>query len=104
MLLEDKKGIDIKAINVEEITPITSYIVIVTANSTVHAKSMASHILGFFKSTKLTKMIKNQPDSNNPWVLIDAGDILINIFQKEKEIFIILINFTLKVKSNNSLF
>lgn len=87
MLLEDKKGIDIKAINVEEITPITSYIVIVTANSTVHAKSMASHILGFFKSTKLTKMIKNQPDSNNPWVLIDAGDILINIFQKETRDF-----------------
>lgn len=86
-LLEDKKGIDIKVINVEEITPITSYIVIVTANSSIHAKSMTNHLIAFFKNTKLTNMLKNQPDLNNPWILIDAGDILINIFQKETREF-----------------
>ncbi len=82
-LLDDKKGIDIKVINVEEIIPITSYIIIVTANSTVHARSLAGNVLSFFKDSKLGTMINNRPDLNNPWILIDAKDILINIFLQE---------------------
>jgi len=86
-LLDEKQGIDLKVINVEEIIPITSYIVIVTANSTVHAKSLANNIFSYFKNSKLGNMINNRPDLNNPWILIDAKDILINIFLKETRDF-----------------
>ncbi|MBN2545594.1 MAG: ribosome silencing factor [Spirochaetes bacterium] len=86
-LLDEKKGIDIKVIDVEEIIAITSYIIIVTANSTVHAKSLANNILSFFKNSKLNSMINHRPDLNNSWILIDAKDILINIFLKETRDF-----------------
>ena len=79
-LIDSKKGEDIIAIDVEEITSIAQYIVIVTANSLVHSNSLAKNILDFLDENGFHNLYKRKPDLNNPWILIDTSDIVVNIF------------------------
>lgn len=87
-IIDSKKGEDIIAIDVSDVTSIARYIIVVTTTSTVHSNSLAKHILDFFENNKLRELLFNKnPELNNPWILIDATDIIINIFQREARDF-----------------
>ena len=87
-LIESKQGIDITVIDIHEVSSIADHIMIVTANSMVHSRSMSKYIVDFLKEKGLTGEMKNKNiDLNNPWVLIDGGEIVINLFLKETRDF-----------------
>ena len=85
-LIEDKKGINPVSIDVEDVASIAKYIIIVTANSSVHSKSLTNYILELFKDNNMRLYNKN-PDTQNPWILIDSGEIIVHIFQSEARKF-----------------
>ena len=86
-LINSKKGEDILVIDVEEITVVAKYIVIITATSLVHSNSLGKYIINFFEENGFDNLYKKRPDLNNPWVLIDASDIIVNIFLPETRDF-----------------
>ncbi|OHD07347.1 MAG: ribosome silencing factor [Spirochaetes bacterium GWD1_27_9] len=87
-LIDSKKGEDIAVIDVKEILPVTNYVFVVTANSSVHAHSLAKYIISFFVENSLKNFLHNKSiDLNNPWILIDGGDIIVNVFLKETREF-----------------
>jgi ribosome-associated protein len=81
-LLEEKKGEDIVVLDVSKHTNIADYFVIVTANSTVHARALTDYLIESLGKEGI------YPDhveglENAYWVLIDFMDIIVHIFQKE---------------------
>jgi ribosome-associated protein len=87
-LLNEKKGENITIIDVDKISNIAKYIIIVSANSTVHSASLSGYVIDFFKSNNSGELLfTRSPDTNNPWILIDGTDYLINIFLGETRNF-----------------
>ena len=62
------------------------YMIIAAGNSSRHTNSMAQKIIEFFKIHKIKK-ISVEGLQKSDWILIDAGDILLNLFQQETREF-----------------
>ncbi|HNZ26837.1 MAG TPA: ribosome silencing factor [Spirochaetota bacterium] len=87
-LLDSKKAGDIVAIDVKEVTTIADYVIVVTANSNVHAGSLGRYTVEYFLDSDYKDfMYKKNVELNNPWILIDAKDVIVHIFQKQEREF-----------------
>jgi ribosome-associated protein len=86
-LIDEKKGEDIKVIDVSEITSIAKYIVIVTTMTNVHSNSLAKYVLEYFETKAPYMLLTKNPTYNNPWVLIDGADIIVHILLPEARNF-----------------
>lgn len=84
--LRDKKAIDIRAIDVRGLSPITETIVVVTATSVRHAQGLANHILDKVSEEKLEYLGMEGFQQGN-WILIDLNDVLVHIFQADNRHF-----------------
>ena len=76
--LEDLKGVDIKVLDVTDMTSITDRMVIVGGTSTRHVKSLADHVV------LKAKQAGNPPlgiegEQAGEWVLIDLGDVVVHV-------------------------
>ncbi|WP_448584061.1 ribosome silencing factor [Thermocrinis sp.] len=81
-LLEEKKAEDIVVLDVSELTNISDYFIIATANSAVHARALAEHITETLEKEGI-RPIHVEGLENAYWILIDFVDIIIHIFQRE---------------------
>ena len=81
--LESEKAVDLVSLNLEGKTDIASYMVIASGTSSRHIKSMAEILLEkiepYFKSG-----VNVEGLNSSSWILIDAFDIIINIFMPEE--------------------
>jgi ribosome-associated protein len=83
-LIDLKQGLDTTVIDVQEITPIADFIFIITANSSVHLKSLGKYVVDFFVEKKMDKFLSSKSTNfDNNWVLIDGGEIIVNLFLKD---------------------
>ena len=86
--IESKKGENLIVIDISEIMLIASYVVIVTANSITHSNSLTKYILDFFIQSEYKDMLYQKNFTlDNPWILIDAKDIIVHIFLEETREF-----------------
>ena len=82
-LLEDKKGEDIKIVDVRDRTPFTDYYILVTAPNMRAAGAYAESLEDFFQNkVDDLRQIEGQPESG--WVLVDAGEVVVHIFTAAK--------------------
>ena len=80
--LEELKAQNIKTLNVEKSSSFTSIIIIATGTSNRHIKSIADKVVDDLKENKIDILGKEGFESQE-WVLIDAGDVLINVMSKD---------------------
>lgn len=80
--LDDLKGLDIQAIDVEHLTDMMDKIVICTASSTTHAKALSKNLEQELKSKDIT-ILGIEGDNKSDWVLVDIGDIVTHIMLEE---------------------
>lgn len=80
--LDDKKGMNILAFNVTEQSGYTDYMVFVTGTSSQHNKTLYENILRELKKNGYHKPIVEGAQTGK-WVLIDAGDIVVNVMLDE---------------------
>jgi ribosome-associated protein len=85
-LILQKKGTDIKILNLEGKTSVTDYFVICSASSTTMVKAIADHLL---KETKLAgeKVWRDEGYSGLTWVLLDFVDVVVHVFTEETRKF-----------------
>ena len=85
-LILQKKGTDIKILNLEGKTSVTDYFVICSASSTTMVKAIADHVL---KETKLAgeRVWRDEGYSGLTWVLLDFVDVVVHIFNEETRRF-----------------
>ncbi len=81
-LLDNKKANDIKILEVKELTIITDYFVICSADSTTQVKALTEHLEETMKLEGF-KLFGIEGVSNARWILMDYGDVIVHIFLEE---------------------
>jgi len=84
--MEEKKAEDIRIIAIDEVSSIADYFIIANGNNISQVHAIADFVeekLG--KSGMLPKQIEGYQNAN--WVLMDYGDVIIHIFDKENRLF-----------------
>lgn len=81
--LDDKKATDILAIDIMEKASFADYLVVATGNSERQVNSLVDDVEDAFAKEGL--FVKNiEGKQNSGWVLMDFGDIIVNVFTKEQ--------------------
>ncbi|QWF70753.1 ribosome silencing factor [Methylomonas paludis] len=76
--LDQRKGLHISTLDVHNKTNITDYMVIVSATSARHAKSLADYVSEKVKENGVMPLgLEGQNGSD--WVLLDLGDVIVHI-------------------------
>lgn len=83
--LDDRKGDDILILDLRRVNSYLSFFVIVTGNSSTHCRGMARDFVSFAAEKGLQLAAKPHLDST--WIVIDLGDIVIHIFNRETRSF-----------------
>ena len=84
--IEDIKGLDLKFIDVRELTTITDYMVLCTGTSNRHAKSIADNVIQKAKEAGYRPLGVEGLDSAE-WVLVDLGDVVVHVMQAQARAF-----------------
>lgn len=95
--LEDVNAKDIEVYDMREKSPFFDYLVIATATSNRQLQASIQHI-----NDDLAKAKYDHPrvegKQSNSWVLIDAKDIIVNVFTKEEREFYDLEKMLVEIK------
>ena len=80
------KAEDITLLDVKEVSSFADEIIIATANSNRHVISVSEKLVEALKENKINIIgVEGQPDSG--WILVDCGDVVINIMRREQREF-----------------
>ncbi|MCL4162038.1 UNVERIFIED_CONTAM: hypothetical protein GTU68_016289, partial [Idotea baltica] len=81
--LDSDKAEDIQVIDLEGKTEFAKYMVIATGTSSRHVKALSSKLSEELKREIGFDTIRIEGAEKAEWMLLDAGDIIINIFKPE---------------------
>ena len=82
----DIKGLDLKSIDVRELTTITDYMVLCTGTSNRHAKSIADNVIARAKEAGYRPLGVEGLEAGE-WVLVDLGDVVAHVMQAQTRAF-----------------
>lgn len=82
-MIEDRKGENVVVIDLSDVSMPTSYFVIGEADNSVHMKAIASHFMKNFP----IKARHREGLSERRWIIMDYGDMVVHIFDKEARAF-----------------
>lgn len=85
-LILQKKGTNIKVLDLRKVTGITDFFVISSASSDVQIKAISDHIIKEAKK-KGEKVWHNEGTMSLNWVLLDFVDVVVHIFNEETRRF-----------------
>lgn len=80
--LEDKKGEDIRLVDVRTISGVTDYYLIASGASAPHLKAMFNDVLRTLKEAGVP-YFRKAGDPQSGWLVIDYLDVVIHIFSVE---------------------
>lgn len=84
--LDDKKGVNIKVIDISEISIIADYFIIAGGNNENQVKAMADNVEeGLHKAGINPNNIEGYTAAN--WILMDFGDIIVHVFNEDDRLF-----------------
>ena len=84
--IENLKGEDLVVLEVQENFAVTDFMMIVTGNSSRHVKAMLDLVVYSSKEEKVS-IIGVEGRELYEWVLIDLGDVIVNLMQREARKF-----------------
>ena len=86
--LEDDKAIDPVVISLAGKTNIADYMVVATGTSQRHLVSMADKLRDRLRGEGPRDLtIEGVEQGGSPWILIDAGDVIVHLFRAETREF-----------------
>lgn len=85
-ILDNKKGMDIKVIGIENISVLADYFVIATGTSSTHVKALADEVEYKLKEIGVTTE-HIEGHRSNSWILLDYGNVIIHVFSSEARDF-----------------
>ena len=80
--LDSLKATDIQSLDTRQITDMMNNIVVCTASSTTHTKSLAKNLELELKAKKIT-ILGIEGGNKSDWVLVDIGDVVTHIMLAE---------------------
>ena len=84
--LDDKKGIDIKVLDISEISVMADYFIIASGMNRNQVQALADNVEEKLHEVKVhPRQIEGYQSAN--WVLMDFNDIIVHIFNEEDRLF-----------------
>jgi ribosome-associated protein len=81
--LEEKKGGDIRVLDVSQQSSITDYLVVATATSEPHLRALRVELEKALDGAKAHIVgIETAPESG--WIVVDAFDVMVHLFSAER--------------------
>ncbi|MBN2899435.1 MAG: ribosome silencing factor [Clostridia bacterium] len=85
-LIDDKKGSDISLLDVQKISSVSDYFIIASGSSNRQVLAIAENVEdGMEKQGYFLRHKEGHREGN--WVLLDFGDIVVHVFNKEQRVF-----------------
>ena len=84
--IDDKKGQDIKVIDIHNVSVIADYFVIASGTNSNQVQAIVDNVeeqLG--RAGFEAKQIEG--NSNSSWILMDYGDVIVHVFDEENRLF-----------------
>lgn len=82
----DKKGKDIRILNLENLSPIADYFVICSGGSDVQVKAIANEIEDKMEEAGY-EIIHKEGHQFGRWILLDYGNVIAHVFYEEEREF-----------------
>ena len=86
LVLDSKKGRDIKVLHVEDKTVIAEYFVVCTGNSSTQIKALADEV-EYQIGRRGVQPYGVEGRDNNTWLLLDYSNVIVHIFSREAREF-----------------
>lgn len=83
--LDDKKAVDLKAIEVTEVTVLADYFILATATSTTHVRALADEVEDALSKEGLEP--HHIEGRTTGWILIDYGTVVVNVMDAKNRDF-----------------
>lgn len=80
--LEDNKAENILVLDIEGISSFADVIMIATANSNRHAKSLADKLVESIKANN-KNILSVEGKVESGWILVDCGGVVVNIMKED---------------------
>jgi ribosome-associated protein len=82
-LIEDRKGEDIAVIDLSDVSIPTSFFVVAGGDNPAHVKALINAL----RTGLPSKPQRSEGVSERKWVVLDYGDIVVHIFEKDAREF-----------------
>lgn len=83
----DKKALDIKVLDLREVATFTEFFVIAGGTNQRQVQAIADEITEQLKKQLSTRAVRTEGYNTAEWVLLDFGDFIVHIFNKEAREF-----------------
>ena len=80
--IEDMKAEDVLVMDVKQKTTVTDWIIVASGTSSRHVKSIANGVVVDAKKQGV-KPYGVEGEAVGEWVLVDLGDVIVHVMQKE---------------------
>ena len=77
--LDDRRGEDIQALKISDLTILADYFIIVNGTSNTHVRTLADEV-EFQLSQKGIEPQRREADTGNTWIILDYADIIVHHF------------------------
>lgn len=84
--LDEKKGEDIKIINLEGISVLADYFIIANGTNSSQVQALFDNVEEELHKAGYS-LKQREGYSNGNWVLLDFGDLIVHIFDRENRLF-----------------
>lgn len=80
-ILDEKRGKDITALRIAELSPMADYFLLATGNSLTHIRSLAEELEeGLSRLGREPRAVEGRATG---WILLDYGDVVVHVFTRE---------------------
>lgn len=84
--LDDRKGEDIRVLDISGVSVMADYFVIASGNNVNQVQAMADSVNEAMIANKL-ELKQTEGYGTGGWILMDYGDIIVHVFSKEERLF-----------------
>ena len=84
--LDEKKGMDIKVLEIGAVSSLADYFIICTGTSNTHVKTLCDYAEYTFEQLG-EPMLGREGHRDNSWELLDFGSVVVHVFTEEAREF-----------------
>jgi ribosome-associated protein len=86
-LIEDHKGEDTVVLDISAVSSLADYFIISTARSSAHMAGLLRELSLFLRERDIQPLNRHKSREEKGWLLLDCGDLVIHLMEKEQREF-----------------
>lgn len=84
--LEDKKGEEIRVIDISDVSVLADYFIIANGSNTNQVQALCDNVTEVLGRAGVhSRQVEGYETAN--WILLDFGDVIVHVFDKENRLF-----------------